>query len=351
VFSKTLALLLTLSTGAVPVPAQDVPLRGVDLFCTTQISIDQINQRFRRALEKLAHALAAHDDRAFIDLYSKVTLGIQAMGDFAYAEISPVIYFDKGEYCYVTVDIVEQRDKDRRLKFRPQPRKRFSDPDGLLATWGEYEGAALALIEKGELNRGQCPDLYSEWGLWGFDHPALKKYDEIFRAAVPKNKQRLKAILREDEKETNRARAVFLLTQLPDPHEVVRALVPSMRDSSPRVRTRVLRALYQLVKKRPDVVVPVGPFLEALDLPATIERSKALAILGELANKEENKGILIRKGGSGLTHILMLLQPNNHDYAYDILKKISGKDFGERNYKAWEQWLNSERGHSKSIHL
>ena len=165
---KTLALVLTLSTGQVPVVAQDVPLRSVDLFGTTQISIDQINQRFGKDLEKLVHALVAHDDRAFIDLYSKVTLGIQAMGDFAYAEISPVIYFDKGEYCYVTVDIVEQRDKDRRLKFRPQPHKQFSDPDGLLAVWGEYEEAALALIEKGELNRGRCPNLYSEWGLWGF---------------------------------------------------------------------------------------------------------------------------------------------------------------------------------------
>jgi len=146
-------------------------------------------------------------------------------------------------------------------------------------------------------------------------HPALKKYVEIFRAAVPKNKQRLKAILREGERETNRARAAFLLTQLPDPHEVVQVLVPSMRDSSSRIRTRVLRAICQLVRERPDVVVPVGPFVEALDLPATIERSKLLAILGELANKEENKGVLIRKGGSGLTQLLKLLQPNNHDYA------------------------------------
>jgi len=39
--------------------------------------------------------------------------------------------------------------------------------------------------------------------------------------------------------------------------------------------------------------------------------------------------------------MLRLEQPNNHDYAYKILKAISGQELGERDYAAWESWLNA----------
>ena len=340
--SKISVLLLTFLIGQSIAPGQEVSVRGVDLFGTTRISIKQIRQRFGGDIEMLAQAIAAHDDRTFLNLYSKVTLGIQAMGHFAYAEISPVMYFDRGEYWYVTIDIVEQKDKERRLTFLPEPRKQFSDPDGLLAAWRQYEETALALIDKGEVttDRIRCPVLHC---VWGFDHPSLKKYEEIFQTTVPKNKGSLKAILREDEKETHRACAVFLLAHISDPHELVQAILPSIKDSSSRVRNSVLRVLSAVAEERRDVAIPVGPFLDAMDLPGTIERSKALAILDGLATLEENKRILIRKGGPRLIQILRLLQPSNHDYAYGILKKISGKDFGERNYKAWGQWLHRQR--------
>lgn len=340
--SKISVLLLTFLMGQSIVLAQEVSVRGVDLFGTTRISIKQIKQRFGGDIEMLVQAIAAHDDKTFINLYSKVTRGIQAIGHFAYAEISPVMYFDRGEYWYVTIDIVEQKDKERRLTFLPSPRKQFSDPDGLLAAWRQYEETALALVHNGELktDRVRCPALHC---IWGFDHPSLKKYEEIFQTTVPKNKEWLKAILRDDQKETHRARAAFLLAHISEPHELVEAILPSMKDSSSRVRTSVLRVLSAVAEERRDVAIPVGPFLDAMDLPATIERSKALAILDGLATHEENKRILIPKGGTRLIQILKLLQPSNHDYAYGILKKISGKDFGERNYKAWGQWLHRQR--------
>jgi hypothetical protein len=32
-------------------------------------------------------------------------------------------------------------------------------------------------------------------------------------------------------------------------------------------------------------------------------------------------------------------QPNNHDFAYSILKAISGHGYGERDYAVWEKWF------------
>jgi hypothetical protein len=39
--------------------------------------------------------------------------------------------------------------------------------------------------------------------------------------------------------------------------------------------------------------------------------------------------------------LLRLEQPNNHDPAYQILTKVSGEAFGDRDYAAWERWAAS----------
>jgi hypothetical protein len=91
---KISVVLLAFLVGQLTVLAQEVPIKGVDLFGTTRIAIGQIQRTFGKDIERLVQAMAAHDDQTFIQLYSKVTLGIQAMGNFAYAEISAVTYFD-----------------------------------------------------------------------------------------------------------------------------------------------------------------------------------------------------------------------------------------------------------------
>jgi hypothetical protein len=103
-----------------------------------------------------------------------------------------------------------------------------------------------------------------------------------------------------------------------------------------------MRVLSQVAEERRHVAIPLDPLLQALDFPATTDRNKSLATIDALASRPEPKRILIREAGPKLIEILKLLQPNNHDYAYSILKKISGKDFGERNYDAWHTWLGRQ---------
>jgi hypothetical protein len=338
---RLFVLLLTFVIIAPTMHAQDVPIKGVDLFDTSQITVEQIQQRFGNDIKEMVKANLAGDDEAFSNLYDKILSGIQAMGDFAYIGISPVTYFDKGKYVYVTIDIVDQKDNRRLSGFLPAPDKEFSDPDGLLAAWEKYEKTASDLLNKGELkaSRPRCPALHC---VWGFDHPGLRKYEGIFRTKVPKNKERLKAILHGDKLEMHRAYAAFLLAHISDPAELVQTLLPSIRDSSPTVRNNVMRVLSDLAQERKDVAIPIDPLIEALDFPETTDRNKSLVTLEGLAARPENKEKLIRQAGPKLIKILRLLQPNNHDSAYTILKKISEKDFGDRNYKAWQEWLDSQ---------
>jgi hypothetical protein len=339
--SMNLSLILIVLIGRSLVSGQEAPLKGIDVFGTNQITAEQVQQRFGDDLKSLVHAIAVHDEQRFGDLYSKVTRDIQAMGSFASVSISPVTYFDKGKYCYVTIDIVDEKDRQRRMTFLPAPNGRFKDPDGLLAAWREYEESVFALMDKGELTtqKVRCPAFHC---IGGFDHPRLKKYEEILKSKVPKNKETLKAILRDDEQEAHRADAAFLLAHISDPQELIDTLLPSIKDSRAIVRNNVMRVLSQVAEERRDVAIPIGPLLQALDFPATTDRNKSLATIDGLASRPENKKLLIRDAGPKLIEILKLLQPNNHDFAYLILKKISGKDFGERNYGAWVQWLHSQ---------
>jgi hypothetical protein len=191
---SVLSMLLIAQSGA---PVREAMLKGVDVFGTTQIPAELIQEGFGNELEMLVQAIAAHNDQAFMDSYAKITGEIQAMGDFAYVSLSPIMYYDRRNSFYLTVDVVEQRDKARRLNFLAPPAKRFADPDGLLATWREYEETGRALAEKGELktDKLRCPAFHC---VWGFTHPNLKKYQRVFQTEVPKNKEKLKNILREN---------------------------------------------------------------------------------------------------------------------------------------------------------
>jgi hypothetical protein len=51
------------------------------VFGTKQITAEQVQQTFGDDIKSLVCAMAAHDDQKFGELYSKVTGGIQAMGN------------------------------------------------------------------------------------------------------------------------------------------------------------------------------------------------------------------------------------------------------------------------------
>jgi hypothetical protein len=82
--------------------------------------------------------------------------------------------------------------------------------------------------------------------------------------------------------------------------------------------------------------------LHALNGPTTTDRNKAVAVVAGLVARPDGAKLyreVIAQAGPILIKLLALEQPNNHDFAYSILKQVSGKDFGERDVAAWQRWL------------
>ncbi len=340
------ALAIFIAGGAAAqTPTIEAPnIKAIDLYGTSRITAEQVRLKFGVQIEQLVKSYAAEDQANSEMLEKRISDGIKEMGDFAMARVSAITYFAPERHVYVTVDVVESKDRATRMGFLPAPSGEYADPDGLFKLWREYETAGWDLMNRGQINFNfqltHCPAFHC---IFGFDHPQLKKYEEAFNAGALKHKARLFEILKTDRAQSHRGYAAYLLAHTKEAPELVAALLPAIKDSSSFVRNNVLRVLAHIAQSRKDLRVPIAPILEAIEFPETTDRNKSLYVLDGLADRPENKQLIIDRAGATLIKILKLAQPNNHDPAYSILKKVSGQQYGERDYSAWEQWLKKTR--------
>jgi hypothetical protein len=319
-------------------------VRGIDVFGTSQITAEQVRRTWGEKLRTLSEAIYGQNRNPEVAerLYKEIVNGIHTMGNFAYVDLAPVMYFQEENRVYITVDIVDTADASVRMPLRPALAKTFPDPDNLLQQWAEYEKTAFALGEAGELRGGyrNCPALACSFG---FEHPQLQAFPRIFEAAVPRNRDRLVQILREDRNPMHRGYAVFLLAFTNDAASYVQSITPAIRDSSSLVRNNALRVLVDIAQNHLTVKIPIQEVVQALHYPNTTDRNKAASVLEVLAKQSEYREVLIEQAVPILLEMLKLEQPNNHKPAYAILTTLSGKQYGERDYAAWEQWATHAR--------
>ena len=266
---------------------------------------------------------------------------IQKQYGFAYVQFNTVTYPDN-KNKYTTIEVVSQNDKER-LQFIPI--KNTTDytaklkPD-LVDKMVTFNDSAMMMFLKKQLNKKEpeCPVYHC---LFGFNHPKLKDSFKLFIQSVSKEKELLIKTMNNDPSPERRTAAIFLLGFLNDPHEIISLLTKHVMDSDDGVRNSAMRVIGTTMYKAKIYNIDVLPFLNLLDSPFDTDRNKSLLVLLSAANVTSSKELIIREGKKQLVSLLRLKQPNNHDMAYALLKKISGKDFGSHNVGAWEKWLDT----------
>lgn len=323
--------------------ASEALLVAIDVFGVPPAVGDRLLARHGGDLRRLGEAMMrGQSDPAREPLLARVG----ETGDLVYVEPALVGYFeDDGMKYFMTLDVVQRADAPRRLAFTPVPREELADPDGLIAAWQTYEATVLEMMSRGELSprRVACSAFHC---LGDQGHEALAVRVQAFVAGVPDNFEELSTVLRDERREDHRAAAAYLLAYASDGHEVVRRLLPAIRDESAFVRNSVMRVLADIAFHHPEIEIPLSPVLDALEFPSTTDRNKAAAIIDGLLQRPGAEGLrrsVIERAGPTLVAMLRLRQPNNHDFAYSILKAVSRTDFGERNYDAWTTWLEAQQ--------
>jgi hypothetical protein len=321
-----------------PLPALPPEVKAVDVYGTVRFDADELRRELGPDFDRYLQPIDDEAENARLERALRDRL--VALG-FAWGKVSAIGYFKPhGMEWYVTLDVVEPEDAGRRLRFGRAPTTELGDVDGLVAAWNAYQSKGFELIRAKAITP-QRPACKAFHCLHDFAHPELAPFAAKFDE-VPAHKDALVRLLREAKDDELRAGAAFLLAHLTDGNEVVALLLPSLRDPSGRVRNNAMRVLQDIAHHHPEIRVPIEPGLEALDGPETTDRNKALALIDGLSARPEHHAAILAHGRT-LVRLLRLAQPNNHDYAFQILKRVSAKDFGERDYAAWEKWLADPR--------
>lgn len=326
--------------------AEHQHLFKIDMYRSNQISIDEIKQRYQSEFQTITNIFMEPEklkNKKYIDqlgqLFTKVLNGISKSGNFSYVNLSPVFY-QKNPVLYMTLDLIDKNDKSRVFRFLKKPEKDIPDKYHVVEAWREYQamGFDLGLNKKVDLKFKSCPVWHC---IFGFDYPAFKKYQKIFDSAPLQTN--LVEMLRNDKNPEKRSAAAYLLAHTKDGRALIKTLIPSMYDSDAGVRNSVMRVLGETLGKIKDIDFPIEKAIQAIDFPTAVDRNKALYIISSLIKQPRYADYIKKHAGQQLIEQLKMSQENVHGLAYMILKKISGKQYAERDYQLWEKWVQDNK--------
>lgn len=310
-----------------------------DVFGVAPGSIKELQRCFGDAArEYLIAASTPGNGPHARELETKLEERIKAAGGFEAVEISAVHYFQPDVPSDLTFNITPAGKKPA-VVYLPEPKEDVPDPDGLLASWQEYDKIGSALDFAGEIP--ESPPCPAHHCTYGFDHPKLRPYGEKFSRRVPANRMELIRVLRADKDEKHRVAAAYLLAHLPKAEDVLEALLPQLRDPSPKVRNSVMRVVALMAEHGEARSISIEPILPFLASPVLTDRNKAVSIVAALADDKSHREILIHHSGCDLVRLLEVKQSNQNEFAHRALVKLRGEDLGAAAPEAWRKWLGT----------
>ncbi len=263
---------------------------------------------------------------------------MKAKHDYAYLNLD-TMYYGEENYC-TTIEVVQSNEPERLTYLPNQEKRTFPKTHDIMDEMQDYLTTAQALFLSNQIHpkHSDCPVYHCTTG---FDHPKLKPYLERFNTAAVKQRAFILNTLSKDPNPMRRAQAAYLVGHFQDPNDIVRVLLPYVEDRDEGVRNNVIRVLSLTTQKAHITSIDPTPFIHLLSSPCSTDRNKSLFLLSVLADSTAVRQALIQQAKIPLLNLLRLQQPNQHDFAYLILKKITGQDFGDKHPERWAKWFDN----------
>lgn len=323
----------------------------VDLYGDNPSHAAQVLRKYSQEVSQLIDTF--NKEIAFADKEDKVKFAklveqkknlinkIKNSEGYAFVDLQTVYYPDDKQ-GYTTIEVVRKDEKERLYYVHPKLTTKATVPvkHDLITKRLEFNQLEMKLLQANKLDPSDmsCPVYHC---ISGFNHPQLKPYLAVFNRGVAKHKELIINTLNSDVNPERRAAAAFLIGHFKDPQEIIKTLMPHIKDKDEGVRNDVMRVIAQTMAKAHITDIDVARVLPLINSPFTTDRNKALYILFSAIKSEKGKQLVLKQGRRNLVNLLRLKQPNNHEFAYLILKEISGKDYGEKNTAAWQSWADS----------
>ncbi|MBI2363098.1 MAG: HEAT repeat domain-containing protein [Elusimicrobia bacterium] len=343
---KTLLLLSLAVCAAAPARAARLryELSEVEVYGSGRVSGAQVASRhadaIRHMLARFGSASTAAQTQAE-EMRLGLEKSIKAEAGLGHLKLSIV---DAGRSAngavqtLLLLDAIDKEDMERRYPFRPAPASDVKDVSGLLDKWTAYEALGRSHVLSGEidLKRTVCPAFYCPEGSGNAE---MNSAEAAFVEAVPGYKQLLLQILREDSEGADRARALFLLTYLPDAADVTALVSFGLSDPDVRVREAAVTIFNDLAIHRKDVAVPFRDLVRMLDYPDPADRQRALALLLSLADNAEFRPLIFGPPADQVLRLLRSKHPGVRQMAHTLLTLLSGESHKAEDNEAWDKWL------------
>lgn len=303
--------------AAAPVPPSPVYVfEGVEVFGSRKVPKDKLLEVIGMPAPGARFNLEKGEFTPYL-MESKPRL--LAAYSFAFCRYSMVAYPPTRTFR-VTVDLVDAGD-EWRMPFSPAPQGDVPEPEGLLTAWAEYRTTYWKLSREGavpEYGKSQCHALVCHGG---FDHPELAPLEQRFMDGVPRNVETLVRVLREDRNDSKRMTTLMLLPYLNSREQLVKLVLPSVKDPYEGVRNEALRLLGTLQEGQPRVIIPLEPVLEALWYPLETDRNKAAWALVRIVEAEgaARRQQILDKAGSVLVEMAGMQQQTDAEPARKVL--------------------------------
>ncbi|WP_131782377.1 HEAT repeat domain-containing protein [Legionella gresilensis] len=324
----------------------------IDLYGDNSNHANQVLKKYSSEVKKLINNTneiilmndAKKQERELLNLAMKkkyLVERIKKNEHYAFVDFQTIYYPAERNY-YTTIEVVRHDEKHRlhyiQQKINVSTNK--TNQNDLIEQRIKFDKLEMHLLNENKLGPTDaiCPVYHC---VSGFNNPALQPYLKVFNEGAIKQKKLIKKTLSDDPNPERRAAAAFLVGHFKDPKEIIATLTSSINDRSEAVRNNVMRVMGQTIEKSHLFDIDANKVLPLIDSPYTTDRNKALFILSSAVKSEKNKKIILEKGKKRIVDILRLKQPNNHEFAYLILKEISGKNYSDTDIQSWQNWLNT----------
>lgn len=309
----------------------------------------EIVEQYQSESQKLSFSSTAPQEKDVVHvlkLEEKMLAKIKQVDDFAEVKLSTVDY-PLEQRSFATLDIVKQSESYRIPAHNSAKHRQkialSKDIQALFQLWNDYDVQKMQLIKanKYDVSKTSCPVMHCTWG---FDQEAIKNTLPKLREGVVKHKQALFNIVKNSENDQERGDAIFILANDTDYQALAKVLINYTDDASDLVRNNVMRVLGAIVAKHKIPQLDVSKIIQALNYPYVTDRNKAAyVLLGLIKSDSSTHAQVIKQAGHTLLDLLKLRQPNNHDFAYEILKEISHKNYSADDYMSWSQWIDEKQ--------
>lgn len=249
---------------------------------------------------------------------------VQSEGNYVYVDYDSVDY-PPDTQRYLTIEVIKQEDA-KRLHWVTHAALNQTTPSksqDIIQAMQDYEQLGQQLLFQNEIKPDQihCKEHHC---LFGFDHPQLKPYREIFDKGIRQEKEKIIHTLNEDVSPERRASAAFLVGEFASAEEIIRTLTPHVTDVDQGVRNNAIRVIAGTLNHSKSCLkqLDVSPFIQLLDSPYETDRNKALFVLLAAVENPQLKQKIRQSAKPQLLALSHLKQPNNREPARLILERL-----------------------------